>query len=158
MKRNVKLRTMTLPVRRWLAAVSLAVAGASAHADCWSDAESRYAVSRFLLLAIAQNESGLNPSSVHRNADGTVDIGLMQINSAWLPVLGRYGIGPGQLRDPCTNLQVGAWILANDFAVYGRNWRAVGAYNAKNERLRIRYARRVAQRFRSIAHEYGISR
>lgn len=125
-------------------------------ADCWGDVEARYAVSRYLLLAVAQHESGLQAGAVNRNLDGSYDIGLMQINSRWLPILKTHGIGKAELKDPCTNLNVGAWILANNFAIYGNNWRAVGAYNAKTEWKRVRYAHQVSVRFRSIAREYGI--
>ena len=140
-----------------LVIVLFAVSGVC-RADCWGEAEARFAVSRWLLLAIAQNESGMDPARLHRNADGSYDIGLMQINSAWLPRLRPYGIGITELRDPCVNLNVGAWILANDFAVYGKTWRAVGAYNARSESLRIRYAWQVAHRLRAIVREYGVGR
>ncbi len=132
--------------------------GQNCHADCWGEVEKRYAISRYLLLAIAQHESGLNPSAYNRNRNGSYDIGLMQINSSWLPVLKSYGIGETELKEPCINLNVGAWILANNFVTYGKSWRAVGAYNAKDELKRVRYAQQVSVRFRSIAREYGIDR
>ena len=142
----------------YLLTFAISVASGVCHADCWGDVEARYAISRYLLLAIAQHESGLNSAVVSRNADGSFDIGLMQINSGWLPALKPYGIGLAELRDPCVNLNVGAWILAGNFAVYGKNWRAVGAYNAKTEWKRMHYAQQVSARFRSIAREYGIER
>lgn len=46
-------------------------------------------------------------------AGNTVDIGLMQINSANLPVLGRT---VEQLFNPCTNLHAGATILTGAYA------------------------------------------
>ncbi|NJD34799.1 MAG: lytic transglycosylase domain-containing protein, partial [Betaproteobacteria bacterium] len=54
---------------------------------CWDDAAQRYQVSSALLYAIARTESGLNPLAIGRNGNGSRDIGLMQINSAWLPTL-----------------------------------------------------------------------
>ena len=65
-----------------------------AHA-CWQDAAARYGVDARLLYAIAQQESGLNARAINRShaaRTGSVDIGLMQINSRWLPVLHRHGI------------------------------------------------------------------
>ncbi|MHB1676411.1 MAG: lytic transglycosylase domain-containing protein [Sulfuriferula sp.] len=128
------------------------------HADCWDDVEARYSVSKFLLLAIAQHESDLNPDSVNRNQDGTYDIGLMQINTTWLSVLKQYGIGASELKNPCVNLNIGAWILAKNFARYGKNWRAVGAYNAKTEWKRASYAQKIALKFQKIALKYGINK
>lgn len=127
-------------------------------ADCWDDAEKRYSVSKYLLLAIAQHESGLDPDSINRNRNGSYDIGLMQINSSWLSILKPYGIGVAELKNPCVNLNIGAWILAKNFSMYGKNWRAVGAYNAKTEWKRASYAQQVALKFQKIALKYGIDK
>lgn len=140
---------------RYLILLSIVLC-ADSHADCWTDVETRFDVSRYLLLAIAQHESGLNPHAVNRNKNGSYDIGLMQINTSWLPVLKPYGIGVVELKNPCVNLNVGAWILANNFILYGKNWRAVGAYNAKTEVKRVHYAQQVSIKLKNIADEYGI--
>src|SRR5690606_36371621 len=70
-------------------------------------------------------------------------IGLMQINSAWLPVLGRWGITEERLYEPCISAYVGAWILAGNIARHGRTWRAVGAYNAVTPSRQLAYVRKV---------------
>jgi soluble lytic murein transglycosylase-like protein len=119
---------------------------------CFRDAGDRYAISPALLRAIAEVESGLDPTAVNVNANGSTDIGLMQINSWWFSALERYGITPRDLRDPCLNIGVGAWILAGNFRQYGYGWRAVGAYNAVTgtdpltERRRDDYAIKVYER------------
>jgi soluble lytic murein transglycosylase-like protein len=106
----------------------------------------KYGLSPHLLYAMARTESGLNPLAIHRgNADGSYDIGLMQINSAWLPRLRAIGISEEQLLDACTNLDVGAWILAQDMRRLGASWDAVGAYNAASPERRLRYEESVAR-------------
>jgi soluble lytic murein transglycosylase-like protein len=100
-------------------------------------------VSSELLYAIARTESGLNPQAVGRNRDGSRDIGLMQINSTWLPTLAAHGIEERHLFEPCTNIHVGAWILAGNIHRLGYTWEAVGAYNAANPSLRRTYIEKV---------------
>src|SRR5690554_1746595 len=90
--------------------------------NCWADAGMRYQVDPWLLYAIAEQESGLNPLAVNRaNSDKSRDIGLMQINSFWFEELERHGISEESLFDPCTNIYVGAWVLSQSIRVFGNN-------------------------------------
>lgn len=125
------------------AAVALAALCGNASA-CWDEAAGHYGVNAQLLYAIAKTESGLNPKAINRsNRNGTYDIGLMQINSRWLPMLRKHGIDEEQLYDACTSIQVGAWILAGNMRRLGTTWEAVGAYNARDAALRVKYAWKV---------------
>ncbi len=150
---------MTTPACRLMqcAAAVSALALPSIGTACWSDAERLYGVSSHLIYAVARAESDLQPGAVnlgHRARTGTYDIGLMQINSSHLPKLVRLGISRSDLLDPCTNIRVGAWLLADSFARRGVSWDAVGAYNAACTQLkpdacaaaRSRYAWRVYRR------------
>ena len=134
-----------------LLSAAIAVPAAPAAHACWEDAASRYRVNSTLLYAIARTESGVNPAAIGRNRNGSRDIGLMQINSTWLDTLARHGIHEADLFDPCTNLHVGAWILAHNFHRHGYTWEAVGAYNATRPALRSAYVSKVRRQLRAVA-------
>lgn len=106
---------------------------AGAMAMCFEEAAHRYSIPAELLKAIAEVESGFNPSAIndtHAEKTGSYDIGLMQINSRWLPTLKKHGITESMLKEPCQNVIVGAWVLAHTLREVGSNWNGVGAYNA----------------------------
>lgn len=111
---------------------------------CWEQAAQKYGVNVYLLHAIAKTESSLNPMAVNRsNANGTYDVGLMQINSSWLPKLRSFGITEKDLYTPCVSIDVGAWILAHNIRQHGNTWAAVGAYNTPDPGRGLLYAHRV---------------
>jgi soluble lytic murein transglycosylase-like protein len=136
LRRLMPMHPAILTVLLWLPVTP------AAHA-CWEEAARRYSVNPAMLVAIARTESGLNPQAINRNRDGSIDLGLMQINSRWFPLLRQYGIGEQQLRDPCTSIHVGAWILSQNMQRLGNSWDAVGAYNSSQPAQRAAYAQRV---------------
>jgi hypothetical protein len=144
--RTIRRETLTIAST---IAMSLALPGV-ARADCLDDAAAFQHVSVSLLRGIAQVESGMNPNAVNTNANGTIDIGLMQINSTWLPTLAREGITQQSLFDPCTNAYVGAWILSQNIRQLGANWNAIGAYNSASPDKRLAYARKVYDAIRTM--------
>ncbi|NTV71037.1 MAG: lytic transglycosylase domain-containing protein [Azonexaceae bacterium] len=128
-----------LPCFAGLTALSVFAATSTQALACWGEAGQRYGVSADLLYAIARVESNLNPKAVNRShaqRTGSYDIGLMQINSRHLSVLSRHGIQESDLFDPCTNIQIGAWLLSDLFSRRGATWDAVGAYNAACTQLK----------------------
>ncbi|MGB9755889.1 MAG: lytic transglycosylase domain-containing protein [Desulfurella sp.] len=96
-----------------------------------------------LLYAIAVTESSLNPNAVnYNNTNGSIDYGLMQINSCHLPTLERYGITKNDLFNPKTNVSVGAWILGKCIQKYGYSWQAIACYHTGNGSLNNKEALR----------------
>ena len=118
------------------AILAILVLAPSAHAGfCFKEAADIYAVPENVLRAIAKQESNYRAEAINRNKDGSTDIGVMQINSRWLGDLAAYGIGDTELREPCTNIKVGAWVLSKNAQALGWNWNAIGAYNVGCKKL-----------------------
>ena len=135
------LTSLFLPVHIW----------ASDHYDhCFEDAGRRYDIDPTLLKAIAIQESSLNPDA----QNGVGDKGLMQINPFWFEKLASYGITPVHLEEACISANVGAWILATNFAQYGRGWNAVGVYHAGTSKAK-EVKERAARYIEKIKRHYG---
>jgi soluble lytic murein transglycosylase-like protein len=114
------------------------------HEACFVQASDRYSIDAKILKAIAKTESDFVEKIISKpNANGSYDIGMMQINSSWLPTLAKFGINQQALLNACTNIHVGAWVLANNFSTYGKTWQAIGAYNSPSYRYQLIYARKV---------------
>lgn len=136
--------------RLLLASLLVGGTGAQATALCtWESAAARYGVNPHVLYAIAQQESSLNPRAINRNSNGSYDFGLTQINSLWLQHLSQYGITAEHLMDPCTNLHVGAYILALSVRRHGNTWEAIGAYHSNTPWRRDRYAQAIHRRLQA---------
>lgn len=123
--------------------LSLGLGGAFPAHACWAEIGQRYNINPYLLGAIAKTESNFNANAVRKNKNGTRDIGVMQINSLWLPELAKYGISEQHLFDPCVNIAVGAWILRQRQTTYGNTWEAVGTYHSKTPEFKWNYAGKV---------------
>lgn len=115
-----------------------------ASAFCFDSAGRYYGISPELLSAIAFVESSHDPHALNRNRNGTVDYGLMQVNSQWAPEFGEYW---DYIKDPCYNVMAGAWILKRCIARFDDTWGAVGCYNTgrADGRSATRYIRKVKE-------------
>lgn len=116
---------------------------------CFIKASQYYNVPQEILTAIASVESNFNPNAYTENSNHSYDIGLMQINSSWLPKLSELNITEDMLYDPCQSIYVGAWILSNNIRAYGGlNWTAVQRYNGND--VELRYATKIYDRINQL--------
>ena len=123
---------------------------------CMSLVASLYHLPPRVLPAIQRVEGG-RPGLVHPNADGTVDLGVMQINTRWLQPLARYTRTNGatvfaRLRDaPCYNIAAAGAIMRTDLdAAHGNLLRAVGDYHSHTRDLNLNYRTRVLRAARAL--------
>jgi hypothetical protein len=107
--------------------------------DCVTQAAIYHSVSPWILRAIIQVESSFNPNALNKNNNGTVDVGIAQINSMHLKELGKYGIGQRELMNGCISSYVAAWHLRKQVVAYGNTWFAVGAYHSATPCFNQRY-------------------
>jgi hypothetical protein len=114
---------------------------------CFEDAGKQYGIHYRLLESIAGIESNMNPKAFNINRNSSFDVGLMQINSFWIKIL---GLNKDELiSNPCYNVMVGANILKRCINRYGFNWEAVGCYNATDSQKRINYSWRLFYNLRN---------
>lgn len=123
--------------------------------DCAIEFANTYSVPIEIVAAVRQVESGGNHAvgRVCRNKNGTCDIGAMQINEYWLPMLHKQNISAKLLiENECVNMAVGTWILSSNFYSY-KNWTsALSAYNTgkPNSPVGLRYAQKVLSNVNSM--------
>jgi soluble lytic murein transglycosylase-like protein len=133
----------------WVALAALTVFGSSAaqadpQADqCFEKAGAYQGVNPLVLRAVAWRESKGDATAINRNANGSIDVGQLQINSIHFPELSRQGIPHRALTDPCVNIFVAAWLLKQKMVRYGNTWRAIGAYHSESPHERDAYARSI---------------
>ncbi len=123
-------------------------------AACLLIAAQTYQVPPGILLGIMQVEGGRIGQEVGPNRNGSYDIGIMQINTAWLPTLSqKWQVTPSTARswlreDGCANIAVSAWILRQRINLTGSLWSGVAGYHSLTPSLGSRYASRVASAMR----------
>jgi soluble lytic murein transglycosylase-like protein len=121
---------------------------------CWDGAAKAYNLDPWLLMAIAKVESSFNSQAINTNKNKSTDIGMMQINTIWLPTLKKFGISKNDLLVPCTSIFVGAWIMAQNIKNFGYNQDGIGAYNSpRNISIRRNYASKVYKAYHEITND-----
>ena len=106
---------------------------------CIPAAAQHHRIDPRLLRAVLKVESDLRPWAFGRNTNGTVDMGMAQINSIHLPELARHGIQSQHLFDPCVASYVAAWMLRKNIDRHGLTWFGVAAYHSLTPEHNQRY-------------------
>ena len=106
---------------------------------CIPAAAQHHRIDPRLLRAVLKVESDLRPWAFGRNTNGTVDMGMAQINSIHLPELARHGIQSQHLFDPCVASYVAAWLLRKNIDRHGLTWHGVAAYHSLTPEHNLRY-------------------
>ena len=117
-------------------------------AACLMVAAQNYQVPPAVLYGIHAVEGGTVGQRVG-NTSGSYDLGPMQINTLWVPVLAKHW-GVSEKRayrlikdDACTNVNVAAWILRSNLDETKSLGRAIAYYNSRTPSIGRRYKRKV---------------
>lgn len=117
--------------------LALLLSCSAAHAvdlnACFENAARRRNISVDLLRAIGHVESRFRPWVTNTESGA---IGVMQIMPIHLKWLRKYGIDRDDLYDGCTNINVGAFVLADMIRMFGPTWRASAPTVPGSRRIR----------------------
>jgi hypothetical protein len=101
-------------------------------------------------LAAIQSVEGGAVGTVSANKDGSADLGVMQVNSRWIPAVARATGKPPQavrtwlVGDGCYNVKVAAAILdVYKAEAHGNMVEAVGFYHSHTPDLKTAYQTKV---------------
>lgn len=92
----------------------------------------------------------------HRNANGSVDYGCMQINNTTLQRLARKGyyFDPTTVQyGDCQNILLGTWVIAGELSSGADLWTAIGNYNSHTPKYNRAYQARVWRKLQLIWSE-----
>ncbi len=116
---------------------------------CMALVASLYHLPPRVLPSIHVVEGG-QTATVHVNTDGSEDLGWMQINTRWLPVLSRYTgqaeafVRQSLLTRPCYNIAAAGMILRTYLdETRGDLMQAVGDYHSHTPALNLSYQDKV---------------
>ncbi len=110
--------------------------------ECINHAAIMYHVPASVIVSVIQTENGKNGDAI-QNKNGTVDLGVMQVNSSWIPSLQKKGIKKIDVQfDSCINVQVGTWILAQGIS-NSDGWQGVANYHSSTLKFNQIYRAKV---------------
>jgi soluble lytic murein transglycosylase-like protein len=125
---------------------------------CMAAAAAFYHLPPRVLPSIQAVESGRS-GLVQANANGTADLGLMQINSIWIEPLARHthmtepAVAKRLLDDPCFNITAAAVIVRlylNE--AHGNLMIAIGHYHSHTPELSAEYQQKVMHAAVTLFH------
>ncbi len=108
--------------------------------ECINNAAIEYHVPATHIIAILKTENG-KVGMANKNVNGSYDLGPMQVNSAWIKKIAKYGYTENDLlNNPCKNVEVGTWILSINIADEKNFKNGIGNYHSHTPKLNSSYS------------------
>lgn len=129
------------------------MAGSKVLVTCLLLASQNYNVPPALMAGIYQAERGRVGQEVS-NTNGSYDLGPMQINTLWVPVLAKkWGVSQSVAKklvrdDACKNMEVAAWILRNHLSETKSLRQALTQYHSRTPKYAKKYYDRVMDKMK----------
>lgn len=119
--------------------------------QCIIESANHYGIPEVYLRIIRDIEGG-KVGTLKKNTNGSVDIGVMQINTINLPdILTEFeNVGWVELAmEPCTSINVAAWFIKKKLKKANKTSpiNALMDYNSSTPEVRIHYAFKVMEKF-----------
>lgn len=121
---------------------------AQALSMCIFAASQTYSIPPSVILGVLKVEGG-KVGMANLNKNGSYDLGMMQINTVWVPTLAKYwkvepSVAIRYLRDDgCVNIGVGAWILRSKMDQTGSLYDGIAYYHSATPHLGSKYRQKV---------------
>jgi hypothetical protein len=118
-------------------------------AACVLLAANTYQVPEGVMLGIMDVEGGMIGQEAGPRFNGTYDLGIMQVNTLWLPTLAQtWNVDARTARswvrdNACVNVHVAAWILRQKMRDTGSLWGGIAAYHSETPTIGAAYANKV---------------
>ncbi|MCT4575013.1 MAG: lytic transglycosylase domain-containing protein [Alphaproteobacteria bacterium] len=117
--------------------------------SCIISSAAAYNIPSSAIYAIMEAEGG-KTGQLSKNSNGSYDLGLMQINTLWLPELAKHwGITETEaayvlVNDTCANINVASWILKKKInEANGSMIKGISYYHSRTPKHGIKYAKRI---------------
>ena len=120
--------------------------------DIFLKYEKEFGISYFLMKSIALTENaGFDNDAIMKNENGTIDIGLMQINSMWKYWLPEENITHQKLKDPDFNIKIAYTIVSKIIEQHGYSWDSIGRYHSGTPKFKERWLNKIKKNVSYLA-------
>lgn len=120
--------------------------------DIFKKYEKEYGISYFLMKSIAMTENNkFKTNVITKNTNGTEDIGLMQINTAWIKWMPEAKITKEKLKNVDFNIKIAFKIVNQIIERHGYSWHSIGRYHSGTPKFKRKWLKRIKSNIKYLA-------
>jgi len=112
----------------------------------------KYNIPYLVLKTVAMTENiFFNHDIIKYNKNGTIDIGLMQINTIQIEELSELKLTKDKLMDIEVNIDTAAYIISKLIISRGYSWKAIGVYHSKTKKHKNKWIKRAKENIQILS-------